>query len=308
MASDISIIIPFLNEREGIENLLSTIENYYSKRKFEFDILLIDDGSTDGSADIIKNYKNLSFSCKLITLSKNFGSHAAIRAGFTHATGSFITCLPTDLQISFDTVEKLYETALTGNDIVFGVRKSNEIGIFEKMFSRFYAFLMQKYVNKNYPFKGIDTFMINAKVTNIANQNIESNSSIILQLLTMGFKNTFIDIHKIERKIGKSKWTISKKVKLMLDSFIAFSYAPIRFVTVMGIIFSMVGFIWTAYIILRTILVGDLASGWPALVSVLLIGFGITNISLGIIAEYLWRTLDSSRKRPVFIIDEVIEI
>ena len=88
----------------------------------------------------------------------------------------------------------------------------------------------------------------------------------------------------------------------------ASSNTPIRFVSVMGIFFSIIGFLWTGYILLRQLFVGDLATGWPALLSVLLIGFGITNIALGIIAEYLWRTLDETRNRPKYIIEEALNV
>jgi dolichol-phosphate mannosyltransferase len=149
--------------------------------------------------------------------------------------------------------------------------------------------------------------MFNSKVRKELNNNIEANSSIFLQILNLGFKHGFVYYDKVERKAGKSKWTFSKKFKLFIDSFVAFSYAPIRFVTIIGIALFFVGLFWTIYIIARELLVGDLAPGWPALVSILMICFGISNISLGIIAEYLWRTLDASRKRPVFIIDEIFQ-
>jgi glycosyltransferase involved in cell wall biosynthesis len=304
----VSIVIPFLNEKEGIVFLLKSIEEYYHQRKFEFDIIFVDDGSKDGTTDIIRNFKPITFPCKLICFSKNFGSHAALRGGFMFSTSKFVTFLPADLQISFDTIEKLYYTAIEGNDIVYGVRKITEVGIFEKIFSRFYASMMQQFVNKDFPYKGLETLMINEKVRKVFNENVESNSSIILQILSMGFKNKFINIEKSKRTKGKTKWTFSKKVKLMIDSFVAFSYAPIRFVTIMGLTFSFVGFLWTLYIVFRALFIGDLSPGWPALISVLLLCFGITNISLGIIAEYLWRTLDASRKRPVFIIDEIIDL
>jgi dolichol-phosphate mannosyltransferase len=97
-------------------------------------------------------------------------------------------------------------------------------------------------------------------------------------------------------------------MKLFIDSFVAFSFAPIRMVSMVGILFFILGSIWTIYIILRKLIFDDLAPGWPALMAILMVGFGITNISLGIIAEYLWRTLDASRKRPLFIVDEVIEL
>ena len=129
-----------------------------------------------------------------------------------------------------------------------------------------------------------------------------------MQILLMGFKQDRIVYDKQPRKQGKSKWTLSKKIKIFVDSFIAFSYAPIRFVTYSGITFFIIGVVWTVYILLSKIIYDNLASGWPTLLSVLLLGFGLTNISLGIIAEYLWRVLDVSRNRPVFIIDEIIEL
>jgi dolichol-phosphate mannosyltransferase len=143
---------------------------------------------------------------------------------------------------------------------------------------------------------------------NAINNNIEANSSIFLQILNLGYRQDHVEYQKVSRKAGKSKWTLGKKIKLLIDSFVAFSFFPIRLVSMVGIFFFILGLGWTIFIIARKILFDDLASGWPALISILMIGFGITNISLGIIAEYLWRTLDASRKRPVFIIDEINEI
>ena len=306
--SSVSIVIPFFNESEGILDLLSKIGDYHNRRKFEFDILFVDDGSTDGTTELIKSVQSIPYPCKIISLSKNYGSHAAVRAGFLHSTGNLVTCLPADLQISFDTVEILYAKSIQGFDVVNAVREINNIGLFEKIFSRFYSSMMRRYVHKDFPDKGIETVLINDKVRRNFNLNIESNSSFVLQILSMGFKSTFVDIEKTNRKIGKSKWTLSKKIKLLIDSFVSFSFAPIRFVSLMGICFFIIGFIWTIYIITRKLIFDDLASGWPTLMSILMIGFGVTNISLGIIAEYLWRTLDTSRKRPVFIIDEIIEL
>jgi dolichol-phosphate mannosyltransferase len=304
----VSIIIPLYNEKHGLDTLFKEIEEYYAKRKFDFEIVFVNDGSTDGTGEILSNKKSLPYKCTLINFSKNFGAHAAVRAGFVHSKNTYATSLPADLQISFDAVETIYFIALEGYDVVFGVREANESGIIEKTFSRLYAFMMQRFVSKDFPFKGLETLMINDKVRKIFNNNIESNSSVFLQVISMGFKSKYADIEKVQRKIGESKWTISKKIKLLIDSFVAFSYAPIRFVSLTGILFFTFGLLWTVYIIARKIIYDDLATGWPALTSILLLGFGVTNIGLGIIAEYLWRTLDASRKRPVFIIDEVVEL
>ena len=304
----VSIIIPIYNEEEGIDTLINKISDYHSSRKFDFEIIFVNDGSSDLSSQEILKHKTLQFPCKLIELSKNFGAHAAVRAGFNIATGDYTTCIPADLQTSFDSIEILFEEASKGFDIVYGVREVKDAGFFGKMFSRLYARLMQKHVNKDFPFKGLETLMFNEKVRAYFNKNIESNSSVFLQALSFGFNKSFVEIKKSNRKIGKSKWTISNKIKLLIDSFVAFSYLPIRLVSFIGITFFTLGFLWTVYVIFRKFLFDDIASGWPALTSILLLGFGITNIGLGIIAEYLWRTLDSSRNRPVFIIDKVIEL
>jgi len=250
-------------------------------------------------------FRNYPMVC---SLSKNFGSHAALRAGILHATGDFICFLFADLQDPVELVGRLYETISNNFDIVWAKRKSTRNTFVNNFFSKRYASLMKKYVSPLFPEQGFDIVMFSKKVAAELNHNIENNSSIFLQILTLGYSQNCIEYEKISRKIGKSKWTLAKKIKLFIDSFVAFSYTPIRFVTIMGIVFSTGGFIWTIYVLARTLLIGNVSPGWPALISVLLIGFGITNISLGIVAEYLWRTLDASRRRPVFIIDEIIEL
>ncbi|MDP4131482.1 MAG: glycosyl transferase family 2, partial [Bacteroidota bacterium] len=213
-----------------------------------------------------------------------------------------------DLQDPLELILRMAEKTKEGNEIIWAHRESTKVSPGEKAFSSVYAYLMKKFAFSNFPEKGFDIVMFNKKVASVVKNNVEANSSIFLQILGMGFQQTSISYTKRERKTGVSKWTLSKKIKLFIDSFVAFSYAPIRMVTIIGISMFFVGFLWTIYIITRKLLYHDLASGWPALISILMIGFGITNISLGIIAEYLWRTLDASRKRPVIIIDKIVEI
>jgi dolichol-phosphate mannosyltransferase len=131
---------------------------------------------------------------------------------------------------------------------------------------------------------------------------------LFLQILSLGFEQDKVEYNKLERKNGKSKWTINKKIKLLVDSFVSFSYAPIRLVTLVGITLFLGGLLFSGYLLLRNLLFHDLVSGWTLLMTVLSLGFGITNISLGIIAEYLWRTFDVVKGTTAFVIDEIIEI
>jgi glycosyltransferase involved in cell wall biosynthesis len=305
----ISIIIPFYNEEENIPQLILGLNDYFFiEKEINAEIILVDDGSDDKSVEILKRQLVLGYNIKLIRLSQNFGSHAALRAGLLHTTGNFAMFLPADLQDPLFLVRKMYDKVKEGYEIVLAHRLSVSVSFYEKVFSKLYAFLMKKFVSKNFPDNGYDIAFFSRKVINILNQNIEANSSLMLQILTMGFPQGQIGYEKEARNAGKSKWTLSKKIKLLVDSFVAFSYTPIRLVTYVGILFFITGIGWTFYITLRKILVDDLVLGWAMLTSILLLGFGLTNISLGIIAEYLWRTLDASRKRPVFIIDEIVEL
>lgn len=306
---ELSIVVPFYNEEQNLSILVKDLDDFFSENLYNIvEILFVDDGSIDSSNNIIKSYLPKNYISRLIVLSKNFGSHAAIRAGLTQASGKNIVMISSDLQDPLSVIKDLYDKINEGFDVVIAQRRTIQESIITKFFSKFYAFLIQKYVANNFPERGFDIIMFNNKVKDVLNKNIEANSNFALQILTFGFKQGYIKYDKLQRRHGKTKWSFRKKIKLLIDSFVAFSYAPIRFVTYMGLIFSILGFFWTIYIIIRTLIAGDLAPGWPALVSILLIGFGITNISLGIIAEYLWRTLDASRKRPVFIIDEIVEL
>jgi len=309
MAYDVSIIIPFLNESENLKIFLPKLSQYLSNRKdLRCETIFVDDGSSDDSIEIIKKFKIWPGSLQLIKLSKNYGSHAALRAGFYHARGECCTHLATDMQEPIDLVGRLYDKIQKGYNIVFACRESIQVSLVEKFFSRLYAKIVKKMVTKDYPEKGLDLVMFDHKVRKALNDDIEANSSIFLQILMLGFKQASISYHKNVRKQGKSKWTLARKVKVVIDSIVAFSYSPVRFVSIMGILFSSAGFLWMIYVAVRTFLYHNLAPGWPALLAILMIGFGITNISLGIIAEYLWRTLDVSRNRKVFIIDKIVKL
>ncbi len=305
----VTVIIPIFNEYEGIPFLVQSLNDFFREnRQLDAEVIFVNDGSRDNSVDRLISLKHETYKAKVISFSRNFGSHAALRAGIAHASGEYICFNYADLQDPLELIIRMKELMDGGNDIVWAQRESTKVSWGEKMFSKFYAYLMKKFAFKNFPEKGFDIVMFNKKVAAEVNKNVEANSSIFLQILGMGFRQTNITYKKRERQTGVSKWTLSKKIKLFIDSFVAFSYAPIRFVTIVGITFFFVGIAWAVYIIVRKLVFDDLAAGWPAMMSILMIGFGITNISLGIIAEYLWRTLDASRKRQVFIIDDIKEL
>ena len=306
----VSIVVPFLNESEGIMKCCIELEQYRATVNFPIEIVFVDDGSTDSTVELIKSFtfQNLEV-VKIISLSKNFGAHAAIRAGILNSSFEICTWIGSDLQEPLEFIALGHMMIFEGYDAIYIEKASVSLPLINKLFSNLYSMLIRKFAVKNFTSNGINNVVLNNKIKNYLNSNIESNSSLVLQIIDAGFTCKMISLHFKARVLGKSKWSFSKKIKLFIDSFVAFSFIPIRMVSIVGIIMFFVGLAFAFYVIIHKLLnPAAPIMGYTTLASIVSIGFGITNISLGIIAEYLWRTYDTARNRPVFIISEVQEI
>lgn len=309
VSNGLSIVVPFLNEKEGIEICCTTLDEYAKELDFPIEVIFVDDGSTDNSIELIRKYQFQHVKAvEVLSLSKNYGSHAAIRAGVSRASFDICTWMGSDLQEPKEFLVHSYAKIQEGYDAVYVEKKSIKVSKANRGFSRIYSTLMQKYAVKNYSSGGISNIVFNRKIIDFLNENIESNSSIMLQIMDAGFRNTTISLDYKERVAGVSKWTLAKKIKLFIDSFVAFSFMPIRLVSIIGICMFVIGVIIGIATIVNKIMNPDVPVGYSTLASIMALGFGITNISLGIIAEYLWRTYDAARKRPVFLVSSVEEL
>lgn len=306
---EISVVIPFLNEAENIPDLIAAFEAFAPTLDVPIEVVFVDDGSTDESVSILERTQFQNFSAQIVRLSRNYGSHPAVRAGFSVAKAPNCVWLGADLQEPLEIIRMGYEKIRAGYDLVCVQKRSVQVSASEGVFSRLYSKLIRRYAIADYPERGVNTIFFNEKIKAQLNRNPEANSSVVLQCLSMGFRQTVIDVDYVERKRGVSKWSFAKKLKLMIDSFVAFSYFPIRMVSVMGFLFALIGGLVALYVVVVKVSgVAEVTLGWPSLLSILMIGFGLTNISLGIIAEYLWRTLDASRNRPAYLIDFVKDL
>ena len=306
---EISVIIPFLNEEDNLPLMAAALEEYVPTLGVPVEVVFVDDGSTDGSCEWLRKAEFRNFTAKLVRFSRNFGSHPAVRAGFMNASAPNCVWLGADLQEPLEIIGEGYKRVQEGYDLVLVQKNQVQVSKSEETFSRVYSAMIRKWAIPGYPEKGVNTIFFNEKVKNALNANPELNSSVVLQVISLGFKQTILNMNYKEREHGHSKWTFGKKLKLLIDSFVSFSFFPIRLVSALGILFAIAGgLIALDLIIVKIFNIRPVTLGWPTLISVLMLGFGITNISLGIIAEYLWRTLDAARARPVFIIDEVEDL
>ncbi len=301
----ISIIVPIYYNELNIPHLYEEMKaKILSRTDFEAEIVCVDDGSKDGSYKALLELREKDERFKIVKLSRNFGSHTAILAGFAHATGDCMTMVAADLQEPLEIIIEMYEKWKQGKKVVIAVRKDREDGFFQKLFSNTYYSLMQKYALKDMPKGGFDCFFIDKKVRDVLVTMSEKNSSIVGQVLWTGFEMDKIYYVRKKREIGKSKWTFSKKIKLFIDSFMAFSYVPIRFISTLGIFISIIGFISAIFLIANKLIYDVPVQGWTTMMITVLILSGIQMLTLGVIGEYLWRNFDETRGRPTYIVEE----
>lgn len=307
MEKGVSIIIPFLNEEDNVINFCTHLDEFRVTCCFPIELVFVDDGSTDESVNLLSGYEfSYIDNYQIVRLSKNFGSHAAIRAGIANASHSICAWMSMDLQDPIEFIQIGYEKISSGYDSVFFEKETVKVSRAERLFSKMFSYLMIKYAVPNFGKGGIANIMFNGKIKKYLIENEELNSAINLQIINAGFNNVTVPLKYYERIAGKSKWTFSKKIKLFIDSFVAFSFMPIRLVSIVGIAMFLLGVIYGIIIVVSRLLHPfDAVAGYATLASLLAIGFGITNISLGIIAEYLWRTYDAASRRPAYIIADV---
>jgi dolichol-phosphate mannosyltransferase len=272
-----------------------------------YEIVFVDDGSKDKTVKEIQKLQSKHDNIRLAKLSRNFGSHAAILAGLSITTGDVATFISADLQDPPEIIMQMLGKWQNGADSVIAVREDREESFIQKFFSNTYYRIMRKIALKNMPLGGFDCFMIDRKVINTIVRMNEKNTSLMGLILWSGYKIEEIRYVRKARELGKSRWTFGKKVKYFTDSMVSFSFFPLKAITIIGILFSLISAIWMIAILISWLVGRIPVQGFTTLILVILFSSGLILFSLGMIGEYLWRILDATRERPTFIIDEIIE-
>ena len=302
--SKLSIIVPVYYNADTLELLYADMKEKILHKLGDYEIVFVDDGSGDDSWRIMNEIRLGDENVKCVKLSRNFGEHAAILAGLSRCSGDCAVTKQADLQEDSELILELYESWKRGNKVVYAVREERDDPALKKFFANIYYTIVRKFIDKNMPRGGFDCYLLDRQVIEVLLGMEEKNSSLTLQVLWVGFSPDLVYFHRKEREIGKSRWTFAKKFKLVMDSLMSFSYFPIRFMSTVGIICAIIAFIWIIEVIVERLVVGTPIAGWASLMCLVLFSTGLILLMLGILGEYLWRTLDAGRKRPPFIIDE----
>ena len=184
------------------------------------------------------------------------------------------------------------------------IREERDDPALKKFFAGLYYALVRKFIMKDMPQGGCDCYLIDRQVIEVIEMLDEKNSSLTLQVMWVGFKRAEVYFHRKAREEGESRWTLGKKIKLVVDSMMSFSYAPVRAMSSLGSCFFLASIIWALVIIIQTLTQGADVAGWASLMAMILCSSGLIMLMLGMLGEYIWRALDESRNRPPFIVDE----
>ena len=301
----ISIIIPVYYNEENLIPLYNELsEKVLNNNDVDFELIFVDDGSQDTSYDIISGLSKEDNCVKAIKLSRNFGSHAAILCGLEKCTGDCAIVKAADMQEPTELIFDMIDSWKKGNNVVLAIRKERNDGFGNNLFANFYYWIVRRTALPNMPKGGYDIYLLDRKVITVIKNLDEKNSALTGQILWSGFRTGEVEYSRKKREIGSSKWTIRKKVKLVMDTLFSFSTLPITFVSIVGFLSFLGSVIW-AIIVAGLKISGAIdVEGWTMLFIFSLFSFGVIMLTLGILGEYLWRAFDASRNRPIYIVEE----
>ncbi len=300
----ISIVIPVLNEELNIAELFSKLKPFL-ETYFNYEVIFVDDGSTDNTLKIINDLRNKNDKVKYLSFSRNFGHQNALRAGMRYTTGGCVISMDADMQHPPELIPKMIKKWQEGYEIVYTVRKdSNKNSFFKKKTSDIFYGILSRLSDVRVPKGAADFRLLDRSVVDIISQLKENTLFLRGMIAWLGFKQYAIEYNPGERFAGETKYSIRKMVSLALNGITSFSIRPLRLATYLGFTIASLSFLYAAYAVYLKIFTDKVISGWTSvLVSVLFLS-GIQLITFGIMGEYIGKLFIESKGRPSYIIKE----
>lgn len=304
-----SIVVPVYNEEEVIHETYRRLTEVMRSTKEAYELLFVNDGSKDRTAEIIKEYSEQDPAVVLLDFARNFGHQIAITAGMDYARGEAVVVIDADLQDPPELILEMIEKWKQGFDVVYAKRtkRKGETYFKKQTAAMFYRFL-RAMTDIDIPLDTGDFRLLDRKVCNQMNSIQEKNRFVRGLVSWVGFKQTAVEYERDERLAGESKYPLKKMLKLSMDGITSFSYKPLKLASYAGVTLSGIGFIYLLVVMYLKLFTDSTITGWSSLIVIQLFFSGIILIILGMIGEYIGRIYDETKNRPLYIVREKYQL
>lgn len=307
----LTVIIPCYNEEENIRYFYEEFcknDAYFLKHAIMYQLIFVDDGSTDGTATEIKNLHQKDKRVKLLSFSRNFGKEAAIYAGLEHASGNLVAIMDVDLQDPPSLLPQMIDEIFTGADQVVARRTARQG---EPRIRSWFAKLFYKILNCFSQTKVMDGArdyrVMNTRVVEAVLSVTEKNRFSKGIFSWVGFNTKWVAYENVQRKYGQTKWSFWQLWKYAFDGLTAYSTTLLSMSSFVGVLFCLISFLMIIFVVIRKLIFGDPTAGWPSLVCIILLASGLQLLSIGVIGQYLAKTYMEVKNRPVYIVKEKLQ-
>lgn len=303
-APDFSIVVPVFGNETNIPELLDRLAHLHACIRGGIRAVLVVDGSPDRSFELLsRGLPDMPFHSKLLLLSRNFGSFAAIRAGLTEVQTPTMAVMAADMQEPSTLYQQFFEElAQDRADVVLGTRAGREDHFRDQIASRLFWGAYRRLVQPELPSGGVDVFACNQAFRDHLLQFSEANSSLVGQLIWLGFRRSEVAYIRQPRKLGRSAWTLKRKLRYLSDSVFSFSDLPIRALLATGGVGLVLSAFFAAVVLIARFSGMIEVPGYAATVLTVLFFSGINLLGLGIIGAYVWRAYENTKARPLSVV------
>ena len=309
MEFKLSLIVPMYNEQDNINTFYESITRTMSENSYNFEVICVNDGSKDNTLLLLKELAHRDDRIKVIDLSRNFGKEIAMSAGLKYASGDAIIPIDADLQDPPEVIPLLVNKWFEGYDVVYATRSRREgETALKKMTAHMFYRVIAKLTKIDIPEDTGDFRLMSKQVVDSINQLPEQHRFMKGIFSWVGYKQTSITYEREARHAGKTSFNYWKLWNFAIEGITSFSFAPLQFASYLGFFVSIPSFLYMIYLIFNTIVWGNSVAGYPSLMVAILFFGGIQLITLGIIGEYIGRIYNESKRRPLFLVREEINI
>ncbi|HTM03806.1 MAG TPA: glycosyltransferase family 2 protein [Vicinamibacterales bacterium] len=303
-----AVVVPVYGNEASLPDLLDQMSALH-QRSPDVEAIFVVDGSPDNSYALLRTHlPMMPFRSTLVSLSRNFGAHAAIRAGMATADAESIAILAADLQQPVTSIDQFFTALDAGADIVIGQRASREDRWTSRLASNLFWSLYRRFVDRKVPSGGVDSFACTQQVRDVLMSLPEASVNLIGLLFWVGYRRATVSYPRHARQSGRSGWTVARRLRYAFDTAFAFSDLPITLMMTTGVVGIGAAITFGVVLLIARLTHSVEVAGYTALMLAVLFSFSTLLLGLGIIGGYVWRISENTKGRPSFLVSSVEQI